>query len=96
MRSEPGREFISEPITPESGSADSRAMAKGLAGLPTAFGWRTRRDIFGRGPSIVHRTQANRPTQGETLLRLPAFHARDACGLMRRADHYSGFAYHVA
>lgn len=32
--------FISESITPDPGSADTAAMARGLAGLPTGFTWR--------------------------------------------------------
>lgn len=35
-------EFISEPITPDYGTADVQAMARGLAGLPTGFRWRGR------------------------------------------------------
>jgi len=46
MQVEPGGEFISEPIIPEPGTADIQAMAKGLAGLPTAFTWRERRYII--------------------------------------------------
>ena len=33
-------EFISEPITPAPGSADTRAMARGEPGLPDRFTWR--------------------------------------------------------
>jgi hypothetical protein len=33
-------ELISEPITPESASADSARMARGEPGLPKAFTWR--------------------------------------------------------
>ena len=35
-------EFISESIRPDRGTADTLAMARGLAGLPTGFTWRDR------------------------------------------------------
>ncbi len=38
----PLSEFISETIRPDAGSADAAAMARGLAGLPTGFTWRSR------------------------------------------------------
>ena len=34
------REYISEAITPDPGTADTFAMARGLAGLPSGFTWR--------------------------------------------------------
>ena len=33
-------EFISEPITPAPGTADTRAMGRGEPGLPKRFTWR--------------------------------------------------------
>lgn len=36
-------QFISEPITPETGSFSTDLMATGLASLPLAFVWRNRR-----------------------------------------------------
>lgn len=33
-------EFISESITPDAGTHDTAAMARGQAGLPTGFTWR--------------------------------------------------------
>jgi hypothetical protein len=44
--SEPGREprpavrTVMEPVTPEAGSFDPRAMARGEPGVPRRFGWR--------------------------------------------------------
>jgi len=38
-------EFISEPISPEPGTADAAAMARGVPGLPAAFTWRDRRYV---------------------------------------------------
>lgn len=35
--------FISEPIQPESGTADIAAMSRGEPGLPRAFTWRDTR-----------------------------------------------------
>ncbi|MFQ5502032.1 MAG: DUF6504 family protein [Phycisphaerae bacterium] len=35
-------EFISETIRPDVGSADADAMARGMAGLPAGFTWRSR------------------------------------------------------
>lgn len=32
--------FISEPITPDAGTFDTAAMARGEPGLPTGFAWR--------------------------------------------------------
>ncbi len=35
-------EFVSEPITPASGTGDITAMARGEPGLPSRFRWRDR------------------------------------------------------
>ena len=40
MNTEP--EFVSESITPDAGTHDASAMARGQAGLPTGFTWRGR------------------------------------------------------
>ena len=34
------QEFVSEPITPHTGTFDATAMATGLPGLPRGFVWR--------------------------------------------------------
>ncbi len=34
-------QFISEPILPQAGTADTQAMGRGEPGLPTAFTWRS-------------------------------------------------------
>ncbi len=33
-------QFLSEPITPDAGTADPLSMARGEAGLPAGFTWR--------------------------------------------------------
>ena len=40
-RPEPG-EFVSEPVTPDAGTFQASAMARGQPGLPTGFTWRDR------------------------------------------------------
>lgn len=43
MEAEPHETFISEPITPERGAFDPALMRTGLASLPQAFVWRSKR-----------------------------------------------------
>jgi hypothetical protein len=38
--SEDSEQFVSEPLTPTSGSADSAAMSRGEPGMPRQFTWR--------------------------------------------------------
>lgn len=51
-------EFISETIQPNAGSGDVKAMARGLAGLPTGFTWRERsyriRDVLAEWKQSEH------------------------------------------
>jgi len=68
-------DFVSEPITPEPGSFDPRAMASGLGALPRAFTWRGRRyaivECLGRAKVSVTESFS-----GERYLRRQEFDVR--------------------
>ena len=58
--------FVSEAISPEAGSFDAAAMARGEPGLPRAFAWRGRRFEVAQVYS-THKTST--PDRGEMYLR---------------------------
>ncbi len=70
-------DFISEPITPEAGSFDTRAMVSGLGGLPAAFVWRGRR--YEIVECLEHAKESSREgghAGGELYLRRQVFQVR--------------------
>jgi hypothetical protein len=63
---DPAEEFISEPIVPATGSADTSAMSRGEPGLPHEFTWR------GKSYTVAHRLETwktSTPDRGELYLR---------------------------
>lgn len=64
-------EFISEPITPEPGSFDPKAMATGLASLPRSFEWREKR--YEIVECLDHRKVSTPEATGEWYLRRQEF-----------------------
>ncbi len=70
-------EFISEPITPLAGTADSAAMARGLPGLPAGFEWRgVRYRVAHTIDAWKWSSRAGSSAQGQAYLRRHYFRLR--------------------
>ncbi len=69
-------EFISEPVCPDPGWFDTRAMAAGLAGLPRGFIWRGRRYRIIEVLSEWKRSEAEHHRSGERYFRRHYYRVR--------------------
>jgi hypothetical protein len=77
--SNPGQdvEFVSEPIEPEAGTFSTDLMTQGLAALPRAFRWRSRRyEIVACLGHVKQSVREGHTPRGEAYLRRQAFDVR--------------------
>ena len=72
-----GETFVSEAVTPEAGTFDAAAMARGEPGVPRAFVWRGRRF---EAAEVVGRWKTSTRDRGELYLRRHWFELRVASG----------------
>jgi phosphoribosylglycinamide formyltransferase-1 len=71
-------EFVSEPLTPVAGTADTSAMARGEPGLPKSFRWRQREHAV---VQVVRTWKSSTPELGEMYLRRHWFEVLTDTGL---------------
>ena len=84
MTSEPASRFISEPITPVSGTADTAAMARGEPGLPEQFTWRGKPLVVTRQLRTWKDTGPCRHGSGESYVRKHWFEVETGDGSTAR------------
>ena len=75
-------QFISEPITPEPGSFDASAMARGEPGVPARFTWRGQAYETARLLTTYKKSsREGGRADGELYLRRHYFVIETACGV---------------
>ena len=74
----PSDQFISESLTPDAGSFDAQAMARGEPGLPGGFTWRQKHYVI---TELLESWKSNAPAgEGSQYLRRHWFKIRTADG----------------
>lgn len=71
-------QFISEPLTPEPGSFDASAMARGEPGLPARFVWRGQTHAL---DELLEAWVTSSTGRGEKYLRRHWYRIRTAAGI---------------
>ena len=77
MTSPTSDEFISEPVDPVPGTADTAGMSRGEPGLPQRFVWRGREYEVA---SVESTWKTSTPSSGEMYLRRHWYRVRTAGG----------------
>lgn len=76
-------EFVSETITPQQGTFDTQAMARGEPGLPRGFGWRgTVYEVVEKLGQWKHSSREGSRAQGELYLRRHYYKLRMSDGMV--------------
>ena len=73
-------EFVSEPVTPDRGTFEAAAMARGQPGLPAGFTWRGRRYTIDRLLEAWKHTELDKHRSGERYYRKHYYRIRTDTG----------------